>query len=295
MKRISVLASAILMACSLTAAPAAADTGPTLSVNPDLSSAYMVLDDGKIMTMDAATQTFTLRTAQGQTATVSFQQVAQLETSIPTEQQALVNEWIAMLDNPSNTFTLTDSHQPTLAVSQGGLEPPPGEWKIEGVPGGGSHSTFMTGDEFGASTQSFPSGPGDGDCLLVPCSCRTGSCWPGRPWGSGGGMEYSVDGGRSGPGEQSKRRQECEADHEAAFIAQQGASCALLGSLGWATGVAMGTAAVTCGAAGATSGAALVPCASSFASFVGAAMSYISARQTCRSHYHGSGTACVGL
>ena len=110
MKRISVLASAILMACSLTAAPAAADTGPTLSVNPDLSSAYMVLDDGKIMTMDAATQTFTLRTAQGQTATVSFQQVAQLETSIPTEQQALVNEWIAMLDNPSNTFTLTDSH-----------------------------------------------------------------------------------------------------------------------------------------------------------------------------------------
>lgn len=294
MKRISVLASAILMACSLTAAPAAADTGPTLSVNPDLSSAYMVSDDGRTMTMDAATQTFTLRTAQGQTATVSFQQVAQMETSIPTEQQALVDEWISMLNNPSNTFTLTDSHEPTLAVSQGGLEPPPGEWKIQGVPGGGSHSTFITGDEFGASTQSFPSGPGEGDCLLVPCSCRSGSCWPGRPWGSGGGLVYSVDGG-SGLGEQSVARQECEADHEAAFFTQQGAACVSMGQRGGTTAVFGALAVASCAVAGGTSGAALAPCARNFSLFVVSAMSYISARQTCRSHYHGSGTACQGL
>lgn len=57
MKRISVLASAILMACTLINAPAVADTGPTLSVNPALTSAYMVLDDSRTMTMNAATPT----------------------------------------------------------------------------------------------------------------------------------------------------------------------------------------------------------------------------------------------
>lgn len=56
---------------------AKADTGPTLSVNQSLHSAYLVLDDGKIVTMDGTTRTFTLRTPQGQTGTVSFEQVAQ--------------------------------------------------------------------------------------------------------------------------------------------------------------------------------------------------------------------------
>lgn len=272
---------------------AKADTGPTLSVNQALHSAYLVLDDGKIVTMDGTTRTFTLRTPQGQTGTVSFEQVAQWETAVPAEQQALVNEWVSMLNDPSNNFTFTNSHQPTLALSESSLPPPPGSVIIQGLLGSGHDLQLGVQGGLDSSTLSMPRY----NCDLAPCSCQVGDCFPGhgQPWGLWGMIYYSLDGAGGGSGRASKAKQNCLADHEAAWMSQQGASCALMSSLGMAAGIAGARAFTTCLAAGATSGAALAPCAFNMAAFAAAATGYTNARLMCRSTYPGAGNNCAGL
>lgn len=276
---------------------ATADTTPTLSVNPALQRAYMVLDDGKTVTMDAAMGTFTLRTAQGQTATVSFEQVAQLETAIPADQQALVNEWVSIINDPKNTSTFTDSHQPTLALSDSGLPPPPGFFDPQGFPGGGYELTFGGQGGIDASIQGDVTNPGGG-CAFVPCSCGGGQCYPGdgMPWGLWGMIYYALDAnGGGGPGMSSAAKQACLRDHESAWLSQQGASCSLTTGLGLTAAYFGAVAGGTCAAAGATSGAAILPCAKAMGRFAVAATAYLQARQQCRSTYPGAGSACAGL
>lgn len=295
MKWILVLACAILMACSLSAAPAVADTGPTLSVNPSLNRAFLVLDNGRTVTMDAATRTFTLRTAQGQTATVSFAQVAQFETSIPAEQQALVDEWIALVTDSGNEFTLTDSHQPTLAVSEPGLPGPPGYVDPYSLPGDGPILMREPGGSINGATQSTPGDPEENDCLLVPCGCRFGNCWPGHGYPFGMGMIYYSEDGSGGLGEKSEARQLCEADHREAWIAARASYCTNQSLWGWTAAIAGGRAAATCSAAAISSGAALAPCALEMAAFGAAAAHWVEARRMCTTTYPGSGLACAGL
>jgi hypothetical protein len=276
---------------------ARADEAPTLSVNPALNRAYLILDDGKTVTMDATTRMFTFRTASGQTATVSFEQVAQLETPIPADQQALLNEWVSIINNPSNTFTLTDSHEPTLGLSESGLPPPPGFVDIQGHPGIGYNSMLSIQGGLDALTQGTQGGPVT-DCAFVPCSCQFGECYPGsgQPWGLWGMIYYSLDGGGGGgPGRSSEAKQRCLRDHESAWLSQQGASCALMNGLGMTAAYFGAVAGGTCAAAAATSGAAIAPCAKGLARFAVAATAYLQARQACRSPYPGPGSACAGL
>lgn len=283
------------MACSLSAAPAVADTGPTLSVNPNLSRAFLVLDNGRTVTMDASTRTFTLRTASGQIATVSFAQAAQFETSIPTEQQALVDQWIALVTDSGNEFTLTNSNQPTLAVSEPLLPGPPGYLDPYSLPGDGPMLMLEPAGSLSGSTQSIPGEPEDGDCELVPCSCQFGSCWPGHGYPFGMGIIYYSEDGSSGLGEKSKARQLCEADHREAWIATRASYCTNQSFWGWTAALAGGKAAVTCSAAALSSGAAIAPCAIDMAAFGAAAAHWVDARRMCTTSYPGSGLDCAGL
>ncbi|NGX15172.1 hypothetical protein [Wenzhouxiangella sp. XN24] len=127
MRRLTALASATLTACSLSIAPVMADTGPTLSINPDLSRGFLVLDNGNTVTMDGVTQRFTLTTPQGGVLHLTFEEVAASHTGVPAEQQSLINQWVSTVTNPDNMFTSTDSHEPTLAVTSGGLPGSPGD------------------------------------------------------------------------------------------------------------------------------------------------------------------------
>lgn len=245
--------------------------------------------------MDASTRTFTLRTASGQIATVSFAQVAQLETSIPAEQQALVDQWIALVTDPGNEFTLTDSQQPTLAVSEPGLPGPPGYVDPYSLPGAGPTLMREPGGSINGATQSTPGDPEGGDCLLVPCGCRFGNCWPGHGYPFGMGMIYYSEDGSAGLGEQSEARQLCEADHREAWIAARASHCTDQSSFGWSAVFLGGKAATSCGAAALSSGAAIAPCAFDLALFATAAAHWVDARRMCTTTYPGSGTACAGL
>lgn len=165
-----------------------AGNGPTVTVNPDLQQAIMFLDGGEKISMNVLTQVFTFRAASGQSVSFTFAEVAQEITANPSEQQALIQQWSTEVSDPSNRFTITNTHEPTLSVISGPPNPPPGYFEIEGAPGiGGSNLPKSPVNGSFSSLQGGSTTPGP--CSFASCSCKGGECWPSH----GFPVEYGHD------------------------------------------------------------------------------------------------------
>jgi hypothetical protein len=272
---------------------AGASNGPTITVNPDVRQALLILESGERITMNGMSDVFSLQTPHGQTFTFTFTQLAQSLTGIPSEQQALVQKWRASIGKPGNRFTITNTHEPTLALAtdSGGL--PPGSVVVQGVPGitDGDVASDPLEEQVSPMYQLSGVTSSPGPCSLAPCSCSGGECWPAHGFGHGMGMIYFfMDGG--GAGRATKERQNCLAVHYDNWRMQQQAHCASVGNAGVAAAVATGAAVAACSTVPGTMAATAKTCLATFATAVTTTISFINNHQACRSVYPGAGNRC---
>jgi hypothetical protein len=162
MTRLLIALSVMATLGVLSTQAAVASTGATFTVNPELQQAILLLDSGEKVTANASTEVFTLQAPNGQSVSLTFAQVASGITGIPSEQQALIQQWRTKIRDQANKHTITNKHEPTLALPHGGVDLPPGDEQVYGAPvidGNDPLSTLGDGNLSAVQSGTLGSGP----------------------------------------------------------------------------------------------------------------------------------------